>query len=577
MKTIRFSLPFVLGVVVLVVGRLLSAQDASNWNDDVQRVLSEAEKRLQSTASGEAWDTEIQGALVEAVRNLKATSTGKTRGEDIQGVLTKAAERLQSVKSGEARAAEVQKIFSEVSTQLRGSGERLSANAGAHAGWNDEVQGILSETGKRLTSTASGEAWDNEIRGALSEASKRLKATSTGQTRGDEIQGALAKVAERLQSVGSGDARAAEVQKILGEATSQLRGSGERLSANAGAHAGWNDEVQGAISQAGKRLNLTATGEAWDTEIQGALIEAVRNLKATPTGQTRAGEIQGILTQAAERLQSVGTGDSRAAEVQKILSEASTQLRGSGERLSATGAEHVGTTPSLSAAEKYDPATDPQAPAAPPKITPIKGGYYVEWANLTDIGGVKLTGPMTGKLEVTFDNRLEDVGAEPKQIDNPDVLVPLADFWIVRGKPERAIPLYERGLKAKPDDVLFQNNLAMIYSTTMKDNEGALNIINAAMKKDQADNVILLDSKGLVLMNDSRPDEAIPVLERCVELSCQRPIYVMHLAKALDTVGRTSSAKDWFNKVLPDLESGANHFSPDNKDMFDYLRMKYAN
>lgn len=210
-----------------------------------------------------------------------------------------------------------------------------------------------------------------------------------------------------------------------------------------------------------------------------------------------------------------------------------------------------------------------------PKITPIKDGYHFEWPRLTNIGAIQLAKPFSGTFEIQFDLRPEDVGRPPVSVSQPEVILPLADYWIVRGKPERAIPLYRLGLEKDPNNLLFLNNLAMLLADVDGKQAEALSVVDGALEE-RRDNVTLLDTKGLILMKDGRADEAIPHLERAVELSCQLPIYCMHLAKALDQAGRENSARNWFDKARPLLESTPGKMTKDNKEMFDQLRMKYA-
>ncbi|MDR2756625.1 MAG: hypothetical protein LBC20_13045 [Planctomycetaceae bacterium] len=209
-----------------------------------------------------------------------------------------------------------------------------------------------------------------------------------------------------------------------------------------------------------------------------------------------------------------------------------------------------------------------------PIVTPIKGGVHIQWAALTDVGGVRFSGPLVGKVELMFDIAHEDIDRKIDPAQNPEVLVPLADYWIVRGKPERAIPLYRLGLTKEPNNMVFQNNLAMLLSTVEGNHAEGLKVIDVALEE-RRDNVTLLDTKGIILMNDGRASEAVPVLLRAVELSCQHPIYCMHLAKAYDIVGQATNARSWFDKCRPQLESIPAKLTSENKNMFDDLRMKY--
>ena len=325
----------------------------------------------------------------------------------------------------------------------------------------------------------------------------------------------------------------------------------------------WTAEIRSALLDVVRRLRAFEPEQSWSEEVQNALAEAENRLKSFPSGLVRAKEIQETFVDAAKRLKAITEiGAAREAEVRSILSDAGTQLVPP-ERASAAGSGSV----------EQDAATSLQE--SPPTITPIKGGYYVRFPRLTEVGAVQLDGPMTGNFEIFFDNRLEDIDVEAKPADHPDFLLVLADYWIVRGKPERAIPLYELGLQKAPDNFLFQNNLALLVSTAEKDHAKALNIINGALK-DRADNVTLLDTKGLILINAGRSDEALPVLQRAVELSCQKPLCVMHYAYALDMEGQTAYAGEWFNKALPLLETSAPTFLKDDKNMFDYLKMRYT-
>jgi tetratricopeptide (TPR) repeat protein len=212
-----------------------------------------------------------------------------------------------------------------------------------------------------------------------------------------------------------------------------------------------------------------------------------------------------------------------------------------------------------------------------PVITPIKGGFHIEWSTLAEVGGVRLLGPLAGKVELMFDVPLENIDKKIEPVHEPDVLSPLADYWIVRGKPEHAIPLYRLGLTQDPKEqnkIVFQNNLAMLLSTAEGNHAEGLKIIDSALEE-RRDNVTLLDTKGIILMNDGRASEAIPVLQRATELSCQHPIYCLHLAKAYDIVGQASQARSWFDKSRPKLESMPEKLTKENKNMFDDLRMKY--
>lgn len=223
------------------------------------------------------------------------------------------------------------------------------------------------------------------------------------------------------------------------------------------------------------------------------------------------------------------------------------------------------------AQEQDKPQSDPRHPT----VTPIKGGYHLEWPSLTDVGAVRIKGPWAGRYEMMFDVRAEEIDRKPETPQDPVVLLPIADYWIVRGRADRAIPLYRRGLAQDPDNFTFQNNIAMLLSSVEKNHTEAINVIDKALET-RLDNVTLLDTKGMILMNAGRWDEAVPVLERAVILSCQGPIYMLHLAKALDMDGQEGRSRDWLEKTRPFLDGPNTKLSKENQEIFDGLKMKYG-
>jgi len=221
-----------------------------------------------------------------------------------------------------------------------------------------------------------------------------------------------------------------------------------------------------------------------------------------------------------------------------------------------------------------------QRVSKPMNITNIPGGFFIEWASPVELAAVQLDRRLAGPLEVMFDVPSATFAIEmdrnPQPGVNPEIVTALADYWIVRGKPERAIPLYEDSLKRGDLDetrsFVFQNNLAMLYSQVLGQHAKALEIVDDALTT-KRDNVTLLDTKGLIHLNAGDPSQAIPHLQRAVELSCQHPIYCMHLAYAMFREGRTSQARDNFDKALEHLLPLVPNMTKENKAMFDTLQM----
>jgi tetratricopeptide (TPR) repeat protein len=209
------------------------------------------------------------------------------------------------------------------------------------------------------------------------------------------------------------------------------------------------------------------------------------------------------------------------------------------------------------------------------KVTPIKGGYHVEWDGLTDIGSFRLKNNLSGKFNVQFNIPLSEIDAKPKTLDNPDIIKVLANYWLVRNKPERAMSLYEKGIKLAPDDPLFNNNLAMLRSKVSKDHNGAITMVDRALDAKPED-LDLLDTKGMILLNADRAADAVPVFEQAVKLSCEGPLFVLHLVKALDQNGDEGRARQRFTSAQSILNGAKDSFSRDNQQMLQELKSKYG-
>ena len=176
---------------------------------------------------------------------------------------------------------------------------------------------------------------------------------------------------------------------------------------------------------------------------------------------------------------------------------------------------------------------------------------------------------------------------ETEEFVDPERIRFIADYWIVRNEPERAIPLYQRAIllyeevltRDNLDDSpvpawIFRNNLAMLYSEVHGQHRKALEIMDEALATNR-DNVTLLNIKGLILINAGNPTGAIPVLQRVVELSDQLPIFCMHLAYAFYLDGRNAESRQYFVAARDQLIPLVPTMSKENKAMYDVLMAAY--
>ncbi|MGL6196825.1 MAG: tetratricopeptide repeat protein [Thermoguttaceae bacterium] len=101
----------------------------------------------------------------------------------------------------------------------------------------------------------------------------------------------------------------------------------------------------------------------------------------------------------------------------------------------------------------------------------------------------------------------------------------------------------------------------------------ALSLIDKAIEL-KPEEPAFLDTKGLILMYAGRHQDAIPFMEKAVELSCEGPLYVMHLAYAQMKNGDSPTASSTFEKVRPQLMARRELLSEENKTFLDELDVK---
>jgi len=146
------------------------------------------------------------------------------------------------------------------------------------------------------------------------------------------------------------------------------------------------------------------------------------------------------------------------------------------------------------------------------RITPVAGGFQVDFPNPVSLSEIAYTGDYQGPYDVSC----------PSPADTS----------------LEAYALIDKALESKPDEPT------------------------------------LLDTKGLIHLKNERPQDAIPLFERAVELTCEGPIYVLHLAYAQMQNGENEKALTTFEKVRSLLVTRTDLLMRDNRAMFDELEMK---
>lgn len=152
-----------------------------------------------------------------------------------------------------------------------------------------------------------------------------------------------------------------------------------------------------------------------------------------------------------------------------------------------------------------------------------------------------------------------DVTASTKSSSGPEGL------RIAFDGPTRVTEIQYNGSYEGPYEVLDPNSSGGVPE--------ALKLVDKAIEMNP-DNATLLDTKGLIYLKDKKPQQAIPLLEKAVEISCEGPLHVLHLSYAYLSNGDTDLAIQNFDKVRPLLLPKSETLSKDNKAMFDELEMQ---
>ncbi|MFN7732880.1 MAG: tetratricopeptide repeat protein, partial [Pirellula sp.] len=115
-----------------------------------------------------------------------------------------------------------------------------------------------------------------------------------------------------------------------------------------------------------------------------------------------------------------------------------------------------------------------------------------------------------------------------------------ADHWIVDGNFPRAIALLEQIVEIDPKNVEALNNLANLLAESPDRVHEAIAVIDRAIDLG-GEQPNLLDSKGCILMQAGRFDEAIPILKEAAA-SGTDPRFKLHWFMALRGAGRKQDA-----------------------------------
>ncbi|WP_182864768.1 archaeosortase/exosortase family protein [Rhodopirellula sp. JC639] len=159
------------------------------------------------------------------------------------------------------------------------------------------------------------------------------------------------------------------------------------------------------------------------------------------------------------------------------------------------------------------------------------------------------------ELSPSLAARLEPIirGGQSRAIGDTTLLTAIVDWYTRRQRPAAAMELLDRAVTADPQNVIAANNLAMLLADQAGDGprtqprSRALKLIDHVLEQ-TGPQPAFLDTKGWILVQMDRADEALPLLKQAADASDPTdPITHLHLATAYLAVGNRDRANDSFN------------------------------
>jgi tetratricopeptide (TPR) repeat protein len=148
------------------------------------------------------------------------------------------------------------------------------------------------------------------------------------------------------------------------------------------------------------------------------------------------------------------------------------------------------------------------------------------------------TNPFRGDRSKQAESLLDQFAADHPT--DAEFRIFLADHWIVDGNFPKAIALLEQIVEIDPKNVEALNNLANLLAESPERVHEAIEVIDRAIEIG-GDEPNLLDSKGCILMQAGRFNEAIPILQEAAATGTD-PRFKLHWFMALRGAGRKQDA-----------------------------------
>ena len=148
------------------------------------------------------------------------------------------------------------------------------------------------------------------------------------------------------------------------------------------------------------------------------------------------------------------------------------------------------------------------------------------------------------------------LGYDPSKSQTIGEVYRYVQYLIIRDREDEILPYYRRMYELDKTNVMTMNDLAYLIafqktedaSTREADFKEAIGLIDKAIESDK-NNAMLIDTKGLIVMAQGNPEQAVTLFTKAVELAKHNVIYRLHLAVALLRADIKNQAKEEFENI----------------------------
>ena len=140
---------------------------------------------------------------------------------------------------------------------------------------------------------------------------------------------------------------------------------------------------------------------------------------------------------------------------------------------------------------------------------------------------------------------------------DPGLVFALASYQENHGQADQAIGLYEKALQARPNDVMFTNNLAMLLANYREDKQDLERAVALGERLKERSNPAYLDTLGWAYYRSGDMAAAVPVLEQATRKAPDSPLLNYHLGMVYYQKGDHEAARRHLERAV--TEKGKYH------------------